>query len=237
MTIPMKFSLLVAAALASGCSGVLDADADSPQHVLASLDQQGSHIWFEQLDGQQIAVLATRPAERASVLDDPAIVGMNASQKYSYWSGKPAPATLAQAQAQSDEARAETEAAAQSSGSDGPVVAQTSALTSDEFRDSCCRGGLDHARCDTDLTESISLDWRAHQLWGTVNAKSGEVDLELRLDRALGGWQSRGRWTVLEGQTLDYELQWNGLAARPLGVRIGQVDPGDLYHLLAKHLD
>jgi hypothetical protein len=184
--------------------------------VLASLDRDGSHIWFEQLDGQQIAVMATRPAERASVLDDPGIVGLNAAQKYSYWSGEPAPATLVQAQARADEARAETEAAAANGDSAGPVVAQASALTSDEFRDSFCRGGLDNARCDTDLTAPTSHAWRAHQLWGTVNAQSGEIDLELRLDRAVGGWQSRGRWTILEGQTVDYDLQWNeALAHRP----------------------
>jgi hypothetical protein len=233
----MKVALLVVASFAASCSEELDADAGSTQHVLARLERDGSHIWFEQLDGQQIAVLATRPAERASVLDDPAIVGLNASQKYSYWSGKPAPATLTQAQARADEARAELEPAATSGALAGTVVAQTAAPTSDEFRDSHCGGGLAHARYDTDLTEAISLAWRAHQLRGTVNAQSGEIDLELRLDRTVGGWQSHGRWTVLEGQTVDYELQWNGLAARPLGVRISQVDPGDVYHLLAKHLD
>jgi hypothetical protein len=226
-------SSILCAFVCGACAGAAEPDSSTQvtQHTLAVIDVQDSRVRFEELEGGQVALVATRTGAQ-SVLSDPQVRGLDPAEKYEYWTGDPAPRALSEAVARSL-AALEDDALAPAADGGAGVEATIAPLNADDFENEFCGISGDRVECYTDRTGSGSYASNAYEVRGTVDAVRGSLDLELRMERAIGGWQSRGRWTVLQGQIFDYQLTWKGVAKRPLGVRIIQAE-GGAWHLFAE---
>jgi hypothetical protein len=225
--------------LASACAAPVDdpssAVAVAPQQTLAELEVGNSQLRFERLQGDQLAVIEDRPIGEPSVLADPELQPLNVVDTYERLAGRPAPALLVDAFHRSLEAAAELDAIdpepEEASAEPAVVAASSAALTAADFQSQYC-GELAHTHCLVNQSIDQTLSMRAFLLGANVNADRGDVTVDLRLDRWIGGWETRGTWTVYHGRTMYFSLKWNGTARRNMAIRFRDTQ-GDNYHVSA----
>jgi hypothetical protein len=227
------------ALLANACSAAVDGSKPTPvavQHTLAELQLGDSHLRFEQLAGSQLAVVEDRPRGTKSLLAEPALQALNVVEKYERLAHEPAPAELVSAFQRAVLAAEELddsdrEPPERAEAAAPPVEALHSALLAEDFQTQFC-GEHANTYCLLNQSSDQTLTQRAWYLGANVDADRGDFNVELRLDRWAGGWDSQGTWPIKEGQILYFYLDWNGQSRRKMAIRFHDT-AGDNYHVSA----